>query len=125
MPNNTVFQRNGYVCIQNKHTIIRVMSEEKPYNCGICGKSYLRKEHLTKHMLIHNGDRPLECRTCGKSFTQKWNLTHHMLIHTGNKPHTCGTCGKSFTWKSNLARHMLIIPEINNMNVELVENHLH
>ncbi|XP_008935235.1 PREDICTED: gastrula zinc finger protein XlCGF8.2DB-like, partial [Merops nubicus] len=57
-------------------------TEEKPFACTDCGKSFTWKSHLAKHRCIHNGEKPFACGTCSKSFTTKFNLNQHHHICT-------------------------------------------
>ncbi|XP_069507876.1 zinc finger protein 809-like isoform X2 [Ambystoma mexicanum] len=77
----------------------------KPFMCGDCGKSFVRKTKLAVHQRIHTGDKPYECMFCHKTFSRKDNLNGHMRIHTGEKPYKCTHCEKRFTWKCDLKNH--------------------
>jgi transposase-like protein len=70
---------------------------EQRFSCTVCGKSFTRKNGLTRHNLSHSEEKPYPCTVCGKSFKTKGSLAQHNLLHSGEKRHSCTVCGKSFT----------------------------
>ncbi|XP_070599907.1 zinc finger protein 253-like isoform X1 [Erythrolamprus reginae] len=85
-----------------------IQTEEKPYKCLECGKSFRRSSQVTSHKWIHTGKKPYTCTECGKTFTQKGNLNSHKRIHTGEKPYKCTDCGKGFCENASLIKHKRI-----------------
>ncbi|XP_078793554.1 uncharacterized protein LOC105355401 [Oryzias latipes] len=77
----------------------------KPLSCKECNKSYRDTCSLRVHMRTHTGERPFSCKHCGKTFTMKGNLKIHIRTHTGEKPFECGECGKCFRHRSHLRTH--------------------
>jgi len=83
----------------------RSQAEEKHYECGTCGESFLSQSDLKEHKKIHEkddepydygasfvhtsflteppkGDSPFfECKDCGKSFIHNTVLTKHQKFH--------------------------------------------
>lgn len=93
----------------NKH--IKIHSENKPFNCTICGKGFLYSSHLTKHSQTHinqmctkdDGDptrKPYSCQICHKDFVEAKSLKRHMHLqhstvkYNAEKKHLCTVCGK-------------------------------
>ncbi|KAM9733013.1 uncharacterized protein ACNS7B_015265 [Menidia menidia] len=102
------------------------------FECPVCGKSFSRRFHLTKHADSHReqqnprrfgdaagleshlrrheeapphgGERPHCCALCGKTFAGRRSLRTHAAVHRG-KAFRCETCGAGFTLRQNLKRH--------------------
>ncbi|XP_043937288.1 zinc finger protein 850-like [Protopterus annectens] len=80
-------------------------SDEKPFKCTTCVKSFPTHKDIIRHQRIHTGEKPYRCNFCGMDFTQRNNLKRHQWIHTGLKPFKCLDCGKSYCQQDNLKRH--------------------
>lgn len=78
------------------------------YKCPICDKIFPRVS-LLGHIRQHTQERPFICTICGKSFARKNNLQYHVKNHgntgyrrnfkkpvSNEKPFLCSTCGSSF-----------------------------
>lgn len=85
-----------------------VKKEEKTHICIDCGKTFGRKDHLTRHHLIHSGIT-FPCDICNSRFSRKDKVKDHMLkVHHPErceKPYNCVHCGKLFGRKDHLRRH--------------------
>ncbi|XP_006877505.1 PREDICTED: zinc finger protein 75D-like [Chrysochloris asiatica] len=83
----------------------RIHTEEKPYKCQQCDRRFRWSSDLNKHLMTHQGIKPHKCSWCGKSFSHNTNLHTHQRIHTGEKPFKCHECGKRFSQNSHLIKH--------------------
>lgn len=80
-------------------------------NCTECGKVFLWKERLEKHMLLHAiGAIHYEnftCEHCQEVFSDKNRLITHMRHHIPkNEREECKICGSKCIDKAGLRRHM-------------------
>uniref|UniRef100_A0AAX7TCK4 C2H2-type domain-containing protein n=1 Tax=Astatotilapia calliptera TaxID=8154 RepID=A0AAX7TCK4_ASTCA len=100
-------------------------TEERPYQCDLCEKTFKSPHHLRQHQQIHTrkrlykcsycekqsdtdgsssqpchhcgGGKDFLCDLCGKTFSQQNTLKVHQRRHTGDKLKYCKECGRSFT----------------------------
>ena len=91
--------------ILNAH--LKTHSDEKIYNCNICGLSYKDRSYYLKHLNVHDsGKKPYECEICGQSYIQSSHLKDHMTLHTGEKRFKCETCDKCFRQSKSYKEHL-------------------
>ncbi|XP_074031064.1 uncharacterized protein isoform X2 [Leptinotarsa decemlineata] len=69
----------------NRHYIIH--TRKKPYNCGICSKSFAYKSHFIEHNMIHTGEKNFVCKVCFRSFYLLKRLRCHEKVHSDEKSH--------------------------------------
>ena len=82
-------------------------TNEKPYRCTYCEKSFAEKGTKTKHERIHTQEKKYQCRHCGMSFLHcHTKNTHERSVHTKETPFECGFCEKRFGYPSQRTRHV-------------------
>lgn len=79
-------------------------SNERPYVCDICDKSFRTLNQQSCHKKLHEG-RQYVCDVCNKRFTTKGGMMTHRAIHFDNKPYLCDWCGFSTKHQSHLISH--------------------
>ena len=101
---------------------MKTHSEEKPYYCTFCTKSFTYNDNLKNHLRTHSRfKKSYSCILCPKSFIDHGKLKEQIRIHslyslyktlfTGNtcehiwKKYRCTLCRKSFTQGGNLKIH--------------------
>ncbi|XP_053996925.1 zinc finger protein 41-like [Hylaeus anthracinus] len=122
-----------------KSSRLRRNFESKPLNplkswrCFQCGKQYVHKASLSKHIRVECGKDPtyqcpasprvtvknienlgykrrpkiLKCDRCGRCYQLQTSLKRHQKLECGIEPKlSCPICGKKFTHKHNLTNHL-------------------
>lgn len=98
------------------------------YPCTICGKNFVRRGFLERHLKLHDGGslggvggtepfvvkrpykpetRKFNCHLCGVMISRSSKYYHMKYIHKiGFEVHTC-YCGKEYSSKLGLKKHHL------------------
>ena len=115
-----VYRPNGYARTTTAGTPharanIAFVHEGQSNLCDLCSKSFIRKDHLRRHI---KESHDICCKTCQKTFETKECLVQHMEIdHMVEKPKEkafpCTICKKSFGFPADLRRHVADIHEHN------------
>lgn len=76
------------------------------YNCSICTYSALNRQCLQNHIKVqHSDEKPYKCNECDKSFKLKNTLISHMVQHTGVRKYVCQFCDRKFGSSGNYYSH--------------------
>ncbi|XP_055850569.1 uncharacterized protein LOC129915129 [Episyrphus balteatus] len=71
----------------NEH--MRAHSDERPFICLVCGKTFKRHGHLTAHIVTcHKKAKPFKCKDCPRTFSSSINLELHSQTHTSQQLYT-------------------------------------
>ncbi|GAA5853353.1 hypothetical protein JCM3766R1_006948 [Sporobolomyces carnicolor] len=91
---------------------LQMHTGDRPFACGVCGKTFSESLTLTQHMRVHTQERPYVCDHpgCDKAFALASALTIHKRTHTGDRPFACPHpgCNAAFAESSNLSKHVRI-----------------
>ena len=78
-------------------------TEDKKYNCLICGKAFTTSYNLSNHEVVHTKIKNHECFQCGRKFGTKSILYNHEKTHNKEE---CALCDKFFSCKLFYSRHL-------------------
>ncbi|XP_063960035.1 zinc finger protein Xfin-like [Lytechinus pictus] len=82
--------------------------ERKILKCLTCDKLFTR-ENLRKHVKWHRSIRPHKCIQCGKGYIDRHELKKHIIrVHTKRTPavHLCHICGRACVSEARLLIHV-------------------
>lgn len=58
--------------------MVHLKTNDRPYACEHCDKTFLSSSKLKQHCNIHSGARPYQCKYCVKNFTNFPNWLKHV-----------------------------------------------
>jgi len=72
-----------------------------------CGKTFSKLNNMKSHARLHQKDKPHNCTICDRKFVRKHDLKRHQNTHVENyKPFDCHNCGTQFTRLDAMHRHL-------------------
>ena len=90
-----------------KNQIKEIGTSSKKPVCPTCTKTFSTNKNLKRHIKIHS-EKTYQCseQGCNLSFIRKDHLVRHMRKHSGEKPFSCDLCDEKFPYLKSLHRHM-------------------
>lgn len=80
------------------------------YVCSTCGQQCDSPAHLKRHQVIHTNERPFACTECDKTFRRSDNLTAHLAALHGTRVdksrYSCTICQEKFNFRSSFEEHL-------------------
>ena len=65
------------------------------WECKVCGKTFVRKNHAKSHTEIHLNGISHDCSVCSKTFHTRDSMRVHVRNAHSDATFVCNVCGKS------------------------------
>ena len=78
-----------------KNEIAPSMSRKHICQYHKCSQAFIRKEHLTRHLLTHTSVKPFECISCHRPFARQDALKRHAKTHSSSESSSSSDGGSS------------------------------
>ena len=76
----------------------------RPFVCKVCGRKYVYRGGLKRHMLNHGTEQPYSCYLCSKTFVDSAQLKGHIRLHSSERPFVCTVCKQESLANANVKR---------------------
>lgn len=88
MPNSTLPDSRSRLDPEARR---RRKSSKEERVCSICSQAFRKAEHLARHVRSHTKEKPFECSVCGRTYvreyvTIKWSVSHDILTNAKGTP---------------------------------------
>jgi len=77
----------------------------KPFECDICGHSFVRANLMVIHRRTHTGEKPFQCEVCGRRFICRGDLNKHTRLHVDGYMYKCKICDREIKTSRESADH--------------------
>ena len=109
-----------------QHMLVHQEIREETFKCDQCGKGFVNKTRLKKHVTYVHGEKEYEtaaCSLCGKLVSKFYLNTHIQVVHEGRQwkksaMSLCPFCGKAYARKPDLKIHIHDKHTLENFNRE-------
>ena len=109
------------------HMAFHAAESGETLDCGICKKSFDKKEDLLFHLKVHTGARAAKnatekihgCPDCDKKFFTRKDVKRHLITHTKKRDFLCQFCPQRFGRKDHLSRHLRTSHTGDNQNTKI------
>ena len=88
------------------HKVMIHSTQQKKFQCALCGFKFHFKPELNVHMRVHTNDLPYKCPICSMSFKQLNAMKRHALLeHETVEIYKCNNCSEKFKTLNELKTH--------------------
>lgn len=85
---------------------MRVHEKKIMSQCKICDKTFVNNANLKRHMVVHTDERPYECDVCGTRYRTSTERNKHVLTdHEHKVGYRCSKCDIPLKDRSEYFRH--------------------
>ncbi|XP_021966415.1 zinc finger protein 235 [Folsomia candida] len=97
-------KRKAELCELAGH--MRKHTQEKPYRCPLCRRSFSFLGNMTRHIFTHTKEKPFSCSVCEMRFSNQESLRTHVATHTREKRFFCKMCDYAAFHRTSVNTHV-------------------